>query len=138
MASPNLDLVRSIYADWERGDFSSVEWADAEIEFVLADGAEVGSWSGLEGMAEGWREFLSAWEDLRAIPDEYHELEGDRVAVVMHNAGRGKRSGVEVGGMWQRSVNVFEIRNGKVTKLVAHVRGDHALAELGLASDSAE
>jgi hypothetical protein len=42
-----LDLVRSIYAHWERGDFSSAEWADAEIEYVFADGLAPGIRRGL-------------------------------------------------------------------------------------------
>jgi hypothetical protein len=38
MASANLDLARSIHTAWARGDFSSAEWTDPEIENVLADG----------------------------------------------------------------------------------------------------
>ena len=49
--SPNLDLVRSIYADWERGDFGSAKWAHPDIEYVVADGPEPAVGAGWPG----WR-----------------------------------------------------------------------------------
>ena len=36
--SENVDLVRSIFAQWELGEYGSVEWAHREIDFVVADG----------------------------------------------------------------------------------------------------
>jgi ketosteroid isomerase-like protein len=134
-ASPNLDLVRSIYADWERGDFSSAEWADPEIELVVADGPAPASWTGLAQMAEGMREYLIGWEDFRGWGDEYRELDGERVFVLTQFSARGKTSGLEAGQMRTEGAHLFHIRAGKVTRLVVYWDRDRALADLGLAPE---
>jgi ketosteroid isomerase-like protein len=132
--SENLDFVRSIYADWERGDFSSVQWADPEIESAFAAGPEPGSWKGLAGMAEGYRDWLRAWKDFRAEPEEYMVLDGERVLVLVRNSRRGRASGLEVEA--QSAANLFHLRGGKVTRIVVYLDRGQALADLGLAPEA--
>ena len=130
--SANLDLVRSIYADWERGDFSSAEWAHPEIEFVIADGPEPGTSTGLAGMAQAMRGWLSGWEDYRLEVEDLRELDEERVLALDRWAGRGKGSGLDLRQSPSRSAHLFIIRNGKVTHLTAYFERDRALADLGL------
>jgi ketosteroid isomerase-like protein len=137
MASANLELVRSIFAAWERGDFSrAAEWAHPEIEFVIADGPSPGRWTGLAGLAESWRDFLSAWEDVRQDPEEYRELDDERVLVLVQLSARGKKSGLEVGHMRTEGAGIFQVRGGKVTRLVYYLVRARALADLGLSPRS--
>src|SRR5437588_6163187 len=91
MSQENVEIVRSIYAAWERGDFSSAEWAHTEIEWVIADGPTAGSWKGLTGMRESFGEMLGAWDDFRAEAEEYRPVDEERVVVLTHFRGRGKR-----------------------------------------------
>src|SRR5258708_2543469 len=97
--SENLELVRSIYAAWGLGDFSSIPWADANIEYVVVDGPEPGSWSGKAAMEGALHGILDAWEDVRIEADEYSELDTERVFVFNHLSGRGKTSGLDVSQM---------------------------------------
>jgi len=130
--SENLDLVRSIYADWERGKFASVEWADPEIEWVMIGGPATGSRSGLAGMAEGWLDFLSAWEWYHVDVDEYRELDDERVFVLIRCSARGKASGLDTEQIRTDSATLFHVRDGKVTQLAIYWERDRALADLGL------
>ena len=136
MSSANLDLVRSIYAAWEKGDWHSAEWAHPEIEFVLADGPEPGTVKGLSAMTSGWRDFLAAWEGYSVQADEYREVDDERILVLLHPGGRGKTSGVELGLTSGKGANVFHITGGKVTRLVLYFDHDRARADLGLTPDT--
>jgi ketosteroid isomerase-like protein len=135
--SAKLDLVRSMYADCERGDFSRADWADPKIEFVLADWPDAGTWSGLARMADGMRQLLTAWEDFYALADEYREIDHERVLVLVHVGGRGKTSGLELqaANTTRRGAHVFRIRNGRVTRLAIYFDRDRAFADLGLAPE---
>jgi ketosteroid isomerase-like protein len=136
MGSANVDLVHSIYAAWERGDYSSAEWADPEIEFVMADGPTPGSWRGVAAMATAVRDGLSGWRDFHEEAEEYRELDDERVLVLVDWRGRGKTSGLELGQMRAKGAGVVHVRGGKVTRLVTYLDRDRALADLGLAPET--
>lgn len=132
----NLDLAHSIYAAWERGDWSSAEWADPSIELVSADGPAPGTWTGLAAVAEAWREFLSNWDDWRIEVEEFRELGDERVLVLARNTGRGKASGLDVEQIQHKTANLLQFRDGRVTRLVMYFDRDRALADLGLAPEA--
>jgi ketosteroid isomerase-like protein len=134
--SANPDLVRSIYARWERGDFSSTEWAHPEIEYVTADGPSPDTSTGLAGMADATREWMTVWQDWRVEAEEYRELDDERVLVLVRYGGRGKTSGMEIAQVRTTGATLFHISGGKVTRLVFYLDRDRAIAELGLATEA--
>ena len=89
-------------------------------------------------MAAGYREFLRAWEDVRFEVDGFRELDDERVLVLGHYIGRGKRSGLEVGQISMRSAAVLYIKDARVRRLVNYFDRDRALADLGLAPETDE
>jgi ketosteroid isomerase-like protein len=130
--SENLDLVRSIYAAWERGDYSSTAWADAEIEIVFADGPSPGTFQGLAGVTRGFRDFVGAWDEWHSEAEGYRELDDQRVLAFVRFSGRGKRSGMRLEALHAKGASVFHLRDGKVTRQVFYLDRDRALADLGL------
>ena len=130
--SAKVELVRSVYADWERGDFSSTDWADPAIEWVAADGPDTGTWTGIAGLAEGTRDVLGVWEDSRMEPEDYRELDTERILVFVRYCGRGKTSGLRLEQLRTTGAWLVEVRDGKVTKFVRYWDRDRALADLGL------
>jgi ketosteroid isomerase-like protein len=125
----NLDLVRRIYADWARGDFGSTEWADPEIEFVIADGRDPGVWTGSAELAEAWREVLSYWDDLRMEADNYRPLDDERVLALHTWTGQARTTRLV---SLADGASLSHVRHGKVVKLVLYWDRDRALADLGL------
>jgi ketosteroid isomerase-like protein len=136
VASPNVDLVRSIYTTWWGEDLSSAEWVDPDIEFGWADGPSPGPWKGIDEVAQGWRDFLSTWDEYRVEVEDCRELDDERVLVLTRRTGRGKTSGIELGHIRPEGAAVFHVRSGKVTKFIGYFDRDRALADLGLAPEA--
>jgi ketosteroid isomerase-like protein len=134
MASANVELVRSIFSAWGRGDYSDADWAHPQVEYVYADGPSPGRWVG--GPSEGMRDFLGAWADFRVEVDECRQLDEERVLVLTRFRGRGKRSGVELGEVGAKGAHIFHVRDGKVVKRVFYMDRDRALADLGLGPEA--
>jgi ketosteroid isomerase-like protein len=134
MSQENVEMVRRIYAEFERGNFAAaVDLYDPEIRFEtwMPDASENVSVHGvaeLQNFMGGW---LAQWRDYRVIGDEFREVGNDKVFVGGRQAATGHQSGAEVESP---GFGVWTFRGGKVVELFLHYDRDRALEAAGLSS----
>jgi ketosteroid isomerase-like protein len=122
----NVEIVKGIFRAWEVGDFSSVDWADPEIEFSIP-GPDPKVHRGVEAAGSAWAEWLRAWSEFSIRAESYQPIDGDKVVVEQVFRGKGRGSGIPVdethGGA------VFTLRDGKVTRFQGFTSLEAAIAE---------
>src|SRR5690348_11755646 len=124
--SENLDLVRSIYADWARGDFTAMDWAHPEIEYVLVDFVEPVRAIGREATADVIQGIFGDWDEPRIETDELRPLPDGRILVLNHLAGRAKKSGIDVSQMHRNGAAILSLKDGMVITYRSYFDRDRA------------
>jgi ketosteroid isomerase-like protein len=125
---PNIELLKSIYAAWARGEYRRDDIFDPAIEFVT-DYPEKRSYHGPGGITEGWRSWLSAWNDFTTRADDIVAAGEGRYVVLVHLSGRGKESGVPIEA---DAANLVDVRDGKIVRFQLFMSRDAALEAAGL------
>jgi ketosteroid isomerase-like protein len=134
--SENLDLVRSIYADWDHGDFSLVdresEWREIfepDFEWHTRDDLpDAGVRKGHEGAARLRDEWVEAFDDMHVELDELIDA-GDDVIAVTRLCGRLRGSGHQLD---IQETQVWHAQDGRVTEVRAYLTRSEALRAAGL------
>jgi ketosteroid isomerase-like protein len=129
VSQENVNLIRSLYEGWLRGEIG-IDKLDPEIsmaESPTLPGAV--SASGIEAVERYMRSFAKHWENISFEPQEYVDA-GEQVVVVACLIGSGKKSGVEVTRTW---AYVWTVRERKALSMVGYADRAEALEAVGLA-----
>lgn len=116
MSQQNVELVRRVYENWERGDFSQTEEFHPEIDFEMVDWPHQTKARGIEEMWQTWRSTLSAFGHFRSVPTEYVDC-GRNVLVLNRIEGSGKESGAQVSA---DVASVLTVDGGKVVRIALY------------------
>ena len=130
MSRHNVELVRTAYDAWNRGDIDATlalchpdfEWQTSGV-FPGLDAI----YRGHAGFRKYERDFRGTFESLSIVVEELRDR-GDQVAMMGSFEGRG-RDGVTV----RRSVaNVITLRDGLAVRIVSYGDWREALAAMGM------
>jgi ketosteroid isomerase-like protein len=130
MSQENVEIVRRIFEEWERGNFSKADYLDPDVRFRWVNPILVsrGETRGLAELAEGVKEFLKAWEGLTARAEQIIDA-GETVVAIEEWRGRGKASGAPT---QVHQASVWTISDGKVIRVVVYADRAEALEAAGL------
>jgi ketosteroid isomerase-like protein len=138
MAQENVDVVRAMLEatgpatdrnDWLDEFFDpEVEWHDVPIY------PSAGVYSGRDALRRHAADFEDAWADWGVEIEDIRAAEGRVVARIRYR-GVGKRSGAPItGGLKNQATGaVFELRAGRIIRVLQFVTHAEALEAVGLA-----
>jgi ketosteroid isomerase-like protein len=130
VSEENVQAVRRICEAWAKGDFSSVDWADAEVEFRTPEFGKSRTVHGVEAMGREWAAWLQTFEP-GFVSEAYEFIDaGDQVVTFNHFRGRGKSSGLPISEI--PGAARFRLRDGKVVELEIYNDHKQALRDAGL------
>jgi ketosteroid isomerase-like protein len=133
VSEDNVELVRRMMAAWMgSAPDTALEYMHAEVEYDVTVRPDGRVWHGREGARRAVVEWVGAWSDWKFEVERYLDLGGDRVALLWHEHGTAKGSGV---AMSQNGITVVTLRDGLVVSIVAQVDRHRTLAKLGLDPD---
>ena len=128
----NLDLVKSAFDAWNRGDIEAfADHAADDVAWLEVSGRPEGSTSerlGRDRMRQSLESLFEAWEIYSLEPVQIHDL-GDRVLAIVREVGRGRTSGVEVDSLWGYLIT---IEAGQIKRIEAYRDADRALEVAGV------
>jgi ketosteroid isomerase-like protein len=130
MSLQNVEIVRGAFAEFARGNFWLPEIFDPDVHVVWLDATAPGvaESAGLEGLSQGLKGFLEAFDEVTTEAERIVDA-GDQVVVVACWHGRGKASGADT--EWRYGA-VWTVRDGKVTSVVSHADPAEAFRAAGL------
>jgi len=128
MPDTSAEVVRSQFAAFAEGGVEAAarHW-HPEIEWRAVAGAadDVGVIAGEQALRRYYADWSATLDDLRAEVDTVLLEDGERVAVAVRNAGRGRASGVPVQGRYYVACIV---RDGRILAGREYAAADEAVA----------
>ena len=130
MSRENVEIVRHLYAAWNRGDYpSALALIDPEIEVEgMAGGLNEGTYRGHAGLSKLLEDFWNQFDDRRSEVEECIPA-GDNVFTSVLFHGRGRGSGIDVE---MRQWQVWTLRDGKAVRWRYFAARQEALEAAGL------
>jgi limonene-1,2-epoxide hydrolase len=133
MSQENVELLRSLQDDWNRGDTTpDPDRVHPDLEFLPRRAATEGAYRGLAGLERFMADTLEVFEKFE-FHYEYADL-GERVLAWGHIHVRARGSGIETD---IETGGVFDFRDGKVVRWEDFGSKDKALEAVGLSEQDA-
>jgi ketosteroid isomerase-like protein len=132
MSQENVEVVRRAFEAFSRAGLDALlEYVhpDAEYDVSAAIGPYAGIYYGRAAIRNLLADYFETWESVRLEPEDFIEVDEDRVVVPFRLHARGEGSGAEVEA---QMTQVWTVRDGKAVRVAAYNDRTEALEAVGL------